>query len=199
MKSICVFSGSSLGKRESYSAIAKDLGKAIAKEKYLMVYGGGSLGLMGKTADSVLSNGGKVIGVITEQLNDIEVGHKALTELIVVSTMHERKAKMAELSDAIIALPGGVGTWEEFYEALAWNQLGIYSKPIVLLNVDNYYTELYKFTKRAVDEDFLPQSTFEDLILCNSVSETLLHIKKFKSKDRKDWFKRLGRKEDLKD
>ncbi len=195
MKSICVFSGSSLGKRDSYSAIAEDLGRAIAKENYLMVYGGGSLGLMGKTADSVLTNGGKVIGVITEQLNDIEVGHKGLTELIIVSTMHERKAKMAELSDAIIALPGGVGTWEEFYEALAWNQLGIYSKPIVLLNVDNYYTELYKFTKKAVDEDFLPPSTFEDLILCNSVSETLLNIKKFKKKDGRDWFKRLGRKE----
>ena len=199
MKSICVFSGSSLGKRKNYSKIAVDLGKAIAEENYLMVYGGGSLGLMGKTADSVLSNGGEVIGVITEQLNSIEAGHKHLTKLIIVSTMHERKAKMAEISDAIIALPGGVGTWEEFYEALAWNQLGIYSKPIILLNVDHYYTELYKFTKRAVDEGFLPPSTFEDLILCDSVAESLLNIKKFKPKDGKDWFKRLRRSEVYKD
>ena len=106
---------------------------------------------------------------------------------------------MAEISDAIIALPGGVGTWEEFYEALAWNQLGIYSKPIILLNVDNYYTGLYKFTKRAVDEGFLPPSTFEDLILCDSVTESLLNIKKFKPKDGKDWFKRLKRSEVYKD
>ena len=102
---------------------------------------------MGIAADSALEGGASVTGVITEKLHDIEVGHTNLTSLEIVSTMHERKARMAELSDAVISLPGGVGTWEEFYEALAWNQLGIYSKPIVLFNVDGYYQELYDFTK----------------------------------------------------
>ena len=193
MKSICVFTGSSLGKKASYKEAAIKLGKAIADEGYSMVYGGGSLGLMGVVADSVLNSGGKVIGVITEQLNKIEVGHKHLNELIVVSSMHLRKAKMAEISDAIISLPGGVGTWEEFFEALAWNQLGLYSKPIILLDIDDYYSDLYKFAEKGVQEGFLPNSTFEDLVLCNSVQSAIKVVKSFQPKDGKDWFKRLER------
>jgi hypothetical protein len=129
--------------KQVYSDSAEALGSEIAKRNLSMVYGGGSRGLMGITADSALEGGASVTGVITEKLHDIEVGHTNLTSLEVVSTMHERKARMAELSDAVISLPGGVGTWEEFYEALAWNQLGIYSKPIVLFNVEGYYQELY--------------------------------------------------------
>jgi len=101
-----------------------------------MVYGGGSRGLMGVVASAVLEKKGSVTGIITKQLDEIEVGYKGLTTMEVVGTMHERKARMAELSDFVISLPGGVGTWEEFYEALAWNQLGFYSKPIILLNID---------------------------------------------------------------
>ena len=159
MKSICVFAGSASGLKQVYSDSAEALGSEIAKRNLSMVYGGGSRGLMGITADSALEGGASVTGVITEKLHDIEVGHTNLTSLEVVSTMHERKARMAELSDAVISLPGGVGTWEEFYEALAWNQLGIYSKPIVLFNVEGYYQELYDFTKRSVDEGFLPKSS----------------------------------------
>ena len=146
MKSICVFAGSAQGTKASYSKSAIDLGQEIAKRSYTMVYGGGSKGLMGVVADAVLEGGSSVTGVITEKLHDVEVGHKNLTSLEIVSSMHERKSRMAELSDAIISLPGGVGTWEEFFEALAWNQLGIYSKPIVPVS----YTHLTLPTKRIV-------------------------------------------------
>ena len=151
MKSICVYAGSASGNKIEYTNKAKELGHTIADKGFSMVYGGGSKGLMGVTADAALSNGAEVTGIITEQLDSIEVGHNGLTKLEIVSSMHERKARMAELSDAIISLPGGVGTWEELFEALAWNQLGFYSKPIILFNVDGYYSSLYQFSKDAID------------------------------------------------
>ncbi len=193
MKSICVFAGSSLGKSSLYSEAAIDLGKEIVNSGYSLVYGGGSNGLMGVIADSVIESGGEVKGVITQQLKKIEVAHEGLTELLVVSTMHERKAKMAQLSEAIIALPGGVGTWEEFYEALAWNQLGLQSKPIILLNVDNYYLDLYNFSKKGVQEGFLPNSTFEDFHLVDSCKEAIKIVQNFKKRDVSNWFERLKR------
>ena len=191
MKSICIFAGSSLGEKKSYRNIAFKLGQELVKNNFSMIYGGGSVGLMGKVADSVLESGGKVTGVITNRLKRAEVGHKNLSELIVVESMHERKAKMAELSDAIISLPGGVGTWEEFFEALAWNQLGIHSKPIILLNIDNYYEDLYEFTIKACSEGFLPQSTLDDFILTDSVANAIKEIKNFTPQDKTQWFKRL--------
>ena len=147
MKSVCIFAGSSFGKKKSYKELARNLGIELVKNDFSVVYGGGSVGLMGELANAVLNSGGEVTGVITKRLKDVEVGHRGLTKLIIVETMHERKAKMAELSNAIISLPGGVGTWEEFFEGLAWNQLGIQSKPIILLNIDGYYEELFSFTK----------------------------------------------------
>ena len=134
------------------------------------------------------------IGIINEKLDKVEVGHKGLTRLEVVPTMHDRKSRMAELSDAVISLPGGVGTWEEFFEALAWNQLGIYSKPIVLFNVDGYYTELFEFTKYSVEEGFLPRSTHEEFFLSDSLDEIFNFIISFKKRDTEDWFNRLDRK-----
>ena len=157
MKSICVYAGSASGNKIEFTEKAMELGYAIADKGFSMVYGGGSNGLMGITADAALSKGAKVTGIITEQLDAIEVGHKGLTNLEIVSSMHKRKARMAELSDAIISLPGGVGTWEELFEALAWNQLGFYSIPIILFNVDGYYSSLYQFSKDAVKEGFLPK------------------------------------------
>jgi len=191
IKSICVFAGSSLGSISAYSSMATQLGKGIVSSGYSMVYGGGSKGLMGVIADSVIESGGEVRGVITQQLKEIEVAHKGLTELFVVSTMHERKALMAKLSEAIIALPGGVGTWEEFYEALAWNQLGLHSKPIILVNVEDYYSGLYKFTEKAVEEGFLPSSTFEDLYIVHSPKEAINIVENFKEKDKDKWFERM--------
>ena len=193
MKSICVFAGSAQGTKASYSKSAIDLGQEIAKRSYTMVYGGGSKGLMGVVADAVLEGGSSVTGVITEKLHDVEVGHKNLTSLEIVSSMHERKSRMAELSDAIISLPGGVGTWEEFFEALAWNQLGIYSKPIVLYNVDDYYSKLFEFTQFSVQEGFLPQTTHEELFISKSIEEIFEFIESFQIRDTEDWFNRLGR------
>ena len=193
MKSICVYAGSASGNKNEYTECAKKLGHTIAEKKFSMVYGGGSNGLMGVTADAALSKGAKVTGIITEQLDAIEVGHKGLTKLEIVYSMHERKARMAELSDAIISLPGGVGTWEELFEALAWNQLGFYSKPIILFNVDGYYSSLYKFSKDAVEEGFLPRSTFEELFISEDLEDIFNFISSFKKKDGKDWYKRLER------
>jgi len=193
MKSICVFAGSAQGSKASYSKSAIDLGQEIAKRSYTMVYGGGSKGLMGVVADAVLEGGSSVTGVITEKLHDVEVGHKNLTSLEIVSSMHERKSRMAELSDAIISLPGGVGTWEEFFEALAWNQLGIYSKPIVLYNVDDYYSKLFEFTQFSVQEGFLPETTHEELFISKSLEEIFEFIELFQTRDTEDWFNRLGR------
>jgi len=193
MKSICVFAGSAPGTKASYSKSAINLGQEIAKRSYTMVYGGGSKGLMGVVADAVLEGGSSVTGVITEKLHDVEVGHKNLTSLEIVSSMHERKSRMAELSDAIISLPGGVGTWEEFFEALAWNQLGIYSKPIVLYNVDDYYSKLFEFTQFSVQEGFLPETTHEELFISKSLEEIFEFIESFQVRDTEDWFNRLGR------
>ena len=193
MKSICVFAGSAQGAKASYSKSAISLGREIAKRSYTMVYGGGSKGLMGVVADAVLEGGSSVTGVITEKLHDVEVGHKNLTSLEIVSSMHERKSRMAELSDAIISLPGGVGTWEEFFEALAWNQLGIYSKPIVLYNVDDYYSKLFEFTQFSVQEGFLPETTHEELFISKSLEEIFEFIESFQIRDTEDWFNRLGR------
>ena len=193
MKIICVYAGSAIGNKESFSVAAKNLGHAIVNSGSSMVYGGGSRGLMGVVADAVLNKNGSVTGIITKQLDNIEVGHKELTTLEVVDTMHERKSRMAELSDSVISLPGGVGTWEEFYEALARNQLGFYSKPIILLNIDNYYDDLYNFTANSVKEGFLPQKTFEDLFLVDDIDEAISIVVNFKKKDGKDWFKRLER------
>ena len=191
MKSVCIFAGSSLGTKEAYKDLAVSLGQALVKNDFSMVYGGGGVGLMNQIANEVLKHDGKVTGVITERLKDEEAGHENLTKLFVVKTMHERKAKMAQLSDAIISLPGGVGTWEEFFEALAWNQLGIHSKPIILLNTEGYYDELYSFSLKACKEGFIPQSTLDDFFLIAKVEDAIECIKNFKPRDTSQWFKRL--------
>ena len=193
MKSICVFAGSAKGMKESYSIRAKELGLEIARRNYSMVYGGGSKGLMGVVADAALEGGAEVTGIITEKLHDVEVGHTNLSSLEIVPSMHERKSRMAQLSDAIISLPGGVGTWEEFFEALAWNQLGIYSKPIVLFDVEGYYSKLFEFTEFSVQQGFLPETTLEEFFISDSVEEIFKSIESFKKRDTQDWFKRLGR------
>ena len=193
MKSICVYAGSASGNKPEFTEKAVELGHAIADKDFSMVYGGGSNGLMGVTADAALSKGANVTGIITEQLDAIEVGHKGLTKLEIVSSMHERKSRMAQLSDVIISLPGGVGTWEELFEALAWNQLGFYSKPIILFNVGGYYSPLYEFSKSAVEEGFLPKSTFEELFISDDLETIFDFISNFKKKDGKDWYKRLER------
>jgi hypothetical protein len=155
MINICVFAGSSAGKRPSYKVAAQALGEELAHRDIGLVYGGASVGLMGALADAVMANGGSVIGVMPQSLSDLEIAHAGLTELRIVASMHERKAAMAELSDAFVALPGGIGSLEESFEALTWSQLGIHRKPIGLLNVEGFYDGLEKFLDHLVAESFV--------------------------------------------
>lgn len=158
MKRICVFCGSSPGARPEYAENAREMGTLLAERGIGLVYGGGKVGLMGVVADAVMAAGGEAIGVIPEALLRREVGHEALTELHVVSSMHERKARMADLSDGFIAMPGGYGTFEEFCEVLTWSQLGIHPKPCGVLNVSRYYSPLMAMFDHAVTEGFVRAS-----------------------------------------
>ena len=155
MKTLCVYCGSNAGSDPAYAAQAKALGTRLAAENLTLVYGGGNVGLMGIVADAVLANGGEVIGVIPQQLVDWEVAHKGITRLEVVDSMHTRKARMAELAEGFIALPGGFGTFEEFCEILTWGQLGFHAKPMGLLNVNGFYDPLLAMFDRAVADGFL--------------------------------------------
>ncbi len=154
-RSICVFCGSSSGADPAYRAAAAALGEAIAAHGHRLVYGGGSVGLMKVVADTVLANGGEVVGVITRQLLDLEVAHTGLTELEVVPDMHGRKARMAELADGVVVLPGGYGTLDETFEILTWNQLGIVAAPVVFLDVDGYFEPLFDFIGGSVTAGFM--------------------------------------------
>jgi hypothetical protein len=155
LKRICVFCGSSPGAHPGYREAAQEVGRLLAGEGICLVYGGGKRGLMGALADAALETGGRVIGVIPRQLELPEVAHRGVSELRVVESMHERKSLMADLADAFIGLPGGLGTMEEFFEVATWAQLGIHSKPLGLLNVHGYFDLLDQFLRRAVDEQFL--------------------------------------------
>lgn len=155
LKRVCVFCGSNSGLRADYRIAAQGLAVALAHRGFGLVYGGGNVGLMGHVADAMLQAGGQVIGVIPRALRDKEVAHQGVTELRVVDTMHQRKAMMHELSDAFIALPGGFGTLDEFFEILTWSQLGIHAKPCGLLNVAGYYDSLLAMLDHAVGEGFL--------------------------------------------
>ena len=154
-KKICVFTGSRHGASPEYAAAAKQLGEELVTRGYGLVYGGGNVGLMNVIADTVLELAGEAVGVIPDSLVSREVAHLGLTELRVVGSMHERKALMAELSDGFIALPGGIGTMEEFFEVLSWAQLGVHEKPCGLLNVSGYYDSLIRFLDHAVRDDFV--------------------------------------------
>jgi len=191
MKRICVFCGSSAGSKPEYRACAQQLGAELTRRKIGLVYGGGNVGLMGAIADSVLEAGGEAIGVIPEHLMTREIGHKRLTKLHMVHSMHERKALMADLSDAFIALPGGFGTLEEFCEVLTWSQLGLHAKPCGIVNVLGYYTPLLAMLDHAVQERFLkPQN--RALVLARDTPAELLialddwrpvHVEKWLDRD----------------
>jgi uncharacterized protein (TIGR00730 family) len=155
MKRLCVFCGSSPGTNPAYTEAAAAMGTLLARKGVGLVYGGGNVGLMGTIADAVLAGGGEVIGVIPQALADREVAHHGVTDLRVVDSMHTRKAMMADLADGFIAMPGGVGTFEEFFEAVTWTQLGVHRKPCGLLNVAAFYTPLAIFIDQAVSEGFI--------------------------------------------
>lgn len=158
IRRICVFCGSNSGSDPAYAEAARNLGRIFAREGIALVYGGGSVGLMGEVADAVLRAGGEVIGVIPHALWAREVGHHGLTDLRIVETMHDRKALMADLADAFIALPGGLGTLEEIFEIWTWAQLGLHAKPVGFLDVGGFYTPLMQFLDLAVRERFVREA-----------------------------------------
>lgn len=175
--SICVFCGSSKGNKTVYQNAAIKLAELLVEKNITLVYGGGDVGLMGILADAVLAGGGKAIGVIPKALAEKEVAHQGLTELHVVSSMHERKAMMAELSDGFIAMPGGIGTLEEIIEVFTWTQLGIHSKPCGLLNVNGYYNQLFDFLQHMVDQEFLKPFHLSMMVMENEPDKLLQAMK----------------------
>jgi uncharacterized protein (TIGR00730 family) len=163
MKAVCVYCGSNSGNRPIYAERAAGLGMRLAREGLAVVYGGGNVGLMGIVADAALAAGGEVIGVIPEQLVALEVAHRDVTRLEVVATMHERKARMFDLSDGFVALPGGFGTLDEMFEMLTWRQLGIGDRPCAFLDIDGFYSPLIAMMDRMVAERFLHADQRRDL------------------------------------
>jgi uncharacterized protein (TIGR00730 family) len=179
MKSITVFCGSSSGTEEHYKSQAVILGQTLAKQNIGLVYGGAAIGLMGAVADGALSGGGKVIGVLPSFLKTKEIGHEGLTELIIVQSMHERKTKMNELSNGVIALPGGFGTLEELFEMLTWAQLGLHKKPIGLLNVDGFYDSLLDLIQSMVDKGFLKEMNQKMLLVSDNADDLLEKMRNY--------------------
>ncbi len=173
LKSICVFCGSKSGNDQQYQQAAIELGRSMAQRNITLVYGGGSVGLMGIIADAVLESGGDVIGVIPRQLATKELLHPGVKEMLVVEDMHTRKAKMSECSDAFIAMPGGFGTLEELFEVVSWVQLGIYSKPMGVLNVAGFYDPLLTMVEHCIETEFI-KPKYRDLIIADETPATLI-------------------------
>jgi len=174
---LAVFTGSSFGRSEGYAHAAAAVGTRLAEQGVGVVYGGGHVGLMGVVADAALAAGGEVIGVIPHSLADRELAHLGLTRLEVVEGMHERKAMMAELSDGFVALPGGAGTLEEFFEVWTWLQLGLHTKPVCLYDVDGFWTPLWTMIDRMVEEDFLSAGLRDALVRADEPTELLDRVR----------------------
>jgi uncharacterized protein (TIGR00730 family) len=173
---LCVFCGSSSGNNPAYLSAAEDLGRELSAAGVALVFGGGRVGLMGVLANAVLAAGGRAIGVIPKALVEKEIAHTLLTELHIVTSMHERKARMADLGDAFALLPGGFGSWEEFSEIFTWLQLGIHQKPCGILNVAGYYDSLVQQAWRAVSDGFVPGSHLESLVIETSARRLLSRL-----------------------
>ncbi|MEP7074453.1 MAG: TIGR00730 family Rossman fold protein [Acidobacteriota bacterium] len=187
MTRICVFCGSSSGTDPVYSRTAAAVGEFLAENGIELVYGGGRVGLMGTVADSVLANGGRVIGVIPEALDKKEIAHKGLTELHVVTSMHQRKALMAELSDGFVAMPGGFGTFEEICEIVTWAQLGIHQKPCGLLNVNGFYDPLIELFDRSTGSGFIRPEHRQIILVGTEIDGLFESMKNFKPPAIEKW------------
>jgi uncharacterized protein (TIGR00730 family) len=173
LNQLAVYCGSAAGSDPAFAQAARATAAAMVREKVHLVYGGGRLGLMGMIADEVLELGGEVYGVIPQALVDIELAHQGITELHVVDTMHERKAKMTELADGFLALPGGIGTLDEFFEAWSWNVLGYHKKPFCLLNVEGYWDGLIQFIDHATRSGFMSPQRRQQLLIATGPAEAL--------------------------
>ena len=190
LKRVCVYCGSSAGNDPVYVEYARKLGQELAKQGIALVFGGGSVGLMGEIADSVLDAGGKVFGVIPRKLQDLEVGHNSCTELFVVDGMHARKMMMAQLSDAFIAMPGGWGTLEELFEVTTWTQLNFHKKPVGILNVNGYYDHLLKWVAHAGEQGFIGPLHQNLVASSDSPSELLEMLTTADIPDLKRWLEK---------
>jgi len=179
MKAIVVFCGSSAGNNGNYITQATLLGQMLAQENIDLVYGGAKVGLMGAIADSVLNEGGKAIGVLPRFLQSKEIAHDRLTELILVESMHERKTRMHDMSDGVIALPGGFGTMEELFEMLTWSQLGLHQKPIGILNIDGFYDDLISLLDNMVEKGLLKQKNLEMLLVDDTIDSLLSQMEQY--------------------
>lgn len=173
MKRLAVYCGSSMGSDPRFAATARSLGQEMARRGIDLVYGGGHRGLMGVVADAVLAGGGRAFGVIPQALVDLEVAHKGLTELHTVTSMHERKAKMTELTDAFVAIPGGIGTLDELFEAWTWNALGYHSKPFCLLNVAGFWDGLIGFIDHVAESGFMSPARRAQLLVGDTIGEAI--------------------------
>lgn len=188
MKNIAVFCGSNTGNNPLFKEVAYNLGSTMASFGLGLVYGGARVGLMGAVANGILDNNGEVIGVIPSFLREKELQHDSLSEMIVVETMHERKAKMYDLSDGIISLPGGFGTMDEMFEFLTWGQLAIHRKPTGLLNIDGYYDSLLDFIDTTIDKGFVKEEYRSMLLVSDSVEELLQQMKDYVPSANDKWF-----------
>ena len=190
LKNICVFCGSRSGSRPEYTQGARMLGAALARRDLALIYGGAKVGLMGTVADAAREAGGAVIGIIPQGLVRKEVAHHALDDLRIVGSMHERKAQMAELADAFIALPGGFGTFEEFFEVVTWAQIGLHRKPCALLNVAGYYDPLLALIDHAVAEDFAPPAHRRLIVTDTDVNRLLDTLSHYETPLVEKWIRR---------
>jgi uncharacterized protein (TIGR00730 family) len=190
MKSILVYCGANVGKNPAFKEAAEALGVRFAKDGIRLIYGAGSVGLMGVVADAVLANGGQVTGVIPDFLVKMEVGHKGLSEIHVVESMHERKALMEKLCDGIITLPGGYGSIDELFEILTWAQLGLHQKPISILNVNGFYDFLLRQLEVMVKEGFLKQESLDLLLVSDTIEHLLQQMENYQPTLHHKWLKR---------
>jgi uncharacterized protein (TIGR00730 family) len=193
ISSICVYCGSSPGLLPEYLEAASQFGRLLARRSITLVYGGGKHGLMGAVADGTLEAGGKVIGMIPQSMIHKEAAHRGLTELHSVCSMHERKTKMAEASDAFVALPGGVGTLEEIFEVYTWTQLGFHAKPCAFLNVMGFYDSLFAFIHNLVTQGFLKSEQLNSLFLETEMTQLLDHLQAYEHSPFDLWRDKVGR------
>lgn len=177
IKRVCVYCGSSPGADDSYTTAAAALGKMLAENDIELVYGGASIGVMGAIANAVMENGGKVTGIIPHGLFQREVAHKGISSLLVVDSMHERKALMAQMADALVTLPGGYGTLEELFEMVTWNQIGIHKKPIFLLNTMGFYNPLLEFIQHTIAQGFIRKGQDDIITVAENPSELMYLLK----------------------
>jgi uncharacterized protein (TIGR00730 family) len=176
VKRLAVYCGSAMGTDPAFAALAKALGEEMARRGIGLVYGGGRLGLMGVVADAVMANGGEAFGVIPKALIDLEVAHLGLTELEIVADMHERKARMTELTDAFVAIPGGIGTLDELFEAWTWNALGYHAKPFALLNVAGFWDGMIQFLDTVTTSGFMSPSRRAQLLVADTIPDALAQL-----------------------